>query len=198
MADRMRSRLACHELVGQHESAAADHRRPPTPFSNRRKRMNVMTRFASILPLLPLAFGGSAVLAAPHHSSGGNGGASATPCAMTDFVGGAPYPQGMGPFTDISYPNTSESVTGRVYVQQATYSGIWAGDPYAGSIVKVELYVDGSIVATQDYTARKMNPLLWNATTKGTHDLMLRMYSTDVDRTRQCYLDSPHEFPLVI
>lgn len=161
--------------------------------------MNVMTRFAAIVPL-SLAFGASSVLAGQHHSSGGSGGTggAAAPCAMSDFVGGAPYPQGMGPFSDISYPLTGESVTGRVYVQQGSYSGLWVGDPIVGSIVKIELYVDGSLVATQDLTARKSSPLLWTATTKGTHDLMLRMYSTNDGRTRQCYVDSPHEFPVVI
>jgi hypothetical protein len=117
---------------------------------------------------------------------------------MSDFIGGAPYPQGMGPFTEIGYPNTGESVTGRVYVQQGSYSGIWLGDPMVGSIVKIELYVDGSLAATQDLTARKSGALLWNATTQGTHDLMLRMYSTNYDRTRQCYVDSTHEYPVVM
>ena len=68
----------------------------------------------------------------------------------------------------------------------------------AGSIVKMELYVDGSLVATKDLTARKSSALLWNATVKGTHDLMLRVYSTNDDRTKQCYVDSPHEYPVVI
>lgn len=157
-----------------------------------------LTRLVAIIPLLSVAVDGSSVLAAPHHTSGGSGGTSVAACAMSDFVGDAAYPDGMGPFTDISYPVTGESVTGRVYVQQGSYSGIWVGDPMVGSMVKIELYVDGTLVATQDLTARKTSPLLWNATTKGNHDLMLRMYSTNYDRSRQCYLDSAHQFPVVI
>ena len=76
--------------------------------------MNRRNALKMILPLVPLVLGTTSTLAASHNSSGSS---SVLPCVMADFVGGAPYPEGMGPFTEITYPNTGESVTDRVYVQ---------------------------------------------------------------------------------
>jgi len=129
--------------------------------------------------------------------SGGTTGTSAPACVMTDFVGGAPYPAGLGPYTDVGYPNTGQTVTGQVYVQQASYSGIWVGDAMPGSITKIQLYVDGSLTATTDYTARKTASLIWNST-GGSHSLMLRMYSANMAGTKSCYVDSLLEWPLVL
>jgi len=159
--------------------------------------MKSKTRYTALLAILPFVVGATSSVAAPHNSGGG-GSTSAAPCVMSDFVGGAPYPAGMGPFSDITYPVTGESVTGRVYVQQGSYSGLWLGDPMVGSIVKMELYVDGALVATKDLTARKSGALMWSATSKGTHQLTLRVFSTNYDRTKVCYIDSLPEYPVVI
>jgi hypothetical protein len=162
--------------------------------------MNVRRHtYAVILSLSVPILGASSSYAAPHNGAGGSS-STALPCVMTDFVGGAPYPQGMGPVTEIAYPNTGEAVTGRVYVQQGSYSGIWVGDPMVGGITKIELYVDRSLVSTTDLMARKSSPLVWSTSgaAKGTHELQIRAFSTNFDRTKVCYVDSAYEYPSVL
>ena len=135
--------------------------------------------------------------AAPGHGGGSTGG-SALPCAYSDFVGGAPYPTGFGPVTEITYPNTGEYVTGRVYVQQGSYAGIWNGDSMPGGISQIQLFVDGALTATMVLGGKRLNPLLWNASGSGTHQVMVRMFSINLDKTKTCYVDSPPEYPVVL
>ena len=144
--------------------------------------------YAVILSLL------TPILISSSYAAPNNTGSTAAPCAVSDFVTG--YNAGV----TITYPVTAEAVTGKVYVQQASYPGFWLGDYSMGNMLKMELYVDGSQVATMDFTRRKLSPLLWDSSraAKGTHDLMLRVYTANDDGTKSCYADSAHAYPSVL
>ncbi len=141
--------------------------------------------------------------ASPPNHSGSDVTSSAQPCVMTDFVGGAPYPQGLGPVVGISYPTTGDAVTagkgGKVYVQNASYSGLWVNDPTVGGILEIQLFVDGNLASVMDLTSSRTTPLTWNTrnSSKGTHALLLRLYTVDFDSTRACFIDSEVEYPVL-
>src|SRR5215510_14239642 len=143
--------------------------------------------YAAILSLFGALLGASSGYAAPPNNTS----SASAPCVTSDFV------TGYDPGVMITYPVSGEAVTGKVYVQQASYPGFWLGDSSMADMLKIELYVDGSRVATMDFTRRKLSPLLWDSSraAKGTHDLMLRVYVSNDAGTNSCYADSPHQYP---
>ncbi len=150
-----------------------------------------------------LLLAGSSAHANPPNHSGSELTSYAQPCVMTDFVGGAPYPQGFGPVVGITYPTTGDAVTagkgGKVYVQNASYSGLWVNDPTVGGILEIQLFVDGNLASVMDLTSSRITPLTWNTrhSAKGTHALMLRLYTVDFDGTQACFVDSEVEYPVL-
>ena len=119
---------------------------------------------------------------------------SAQPCEMTDFDGGAAYPEGYGPYVFIGYPTTGDTVTGKVFVVFGAFAGTWLGDSGLGSIPEVHLLVDGNVTAVSSGAS-----LTWSTrqSAKGSHALQVRVYTMDLEHTKACYLDSPVEYPVV-
>src|SRR5262245_29610271 len=118
---------------------------------------------------------------------------SARPCDMTNFEGGAAYPQGYGPYVFLGYPKTGDTVTGRVYVVFGGFAGTWVGDSGLGSIPEVHLLVDGNVTAVSSGGS-----LLWRTRGgQGSHALQVRLYTRDLEGSRACYLDSAVEYVVV-
>jgi hypothetical protein len=119
---------------------------------------------------------------------------SAQPCEMTDFEGGAAYPEGYGPYVFVGYPKTGDTVTGRVYVVFGAFAGTWVADSGLGSIPEVHLLVDGNVTTVSSGTS-----LVWSTRQggKGSHALQVRLYTMDLEETRACYLDSAVEYAVV-
>src|SRR5262245_46419915 len=116
---------------------------------------------------------------------------------MSDFVGGAAYPQGEGPYAFIGRPATGDTVTGaKIYVVFGAFAGNWVNDPGLGIIPQVELFVDGSLASIWNGGS---TALIWNTrkTASGTHALIVRVYTMDIAKTRACYLDSEVENPVL-
>jgi hypothetical protein len=95
-------------------------------------------------------------------------------------------------------PLTGETVPagGTVYVNYGANSGVWVGDPTFGALLGVALYVDNVRNSVLDLSRGSTSPLPWNSPSLGQHELVLRAYVTDYDRTRTCYVESVPEYPI--
>ncbi len=112
------------------------------------------------------------------------------PCVLTDFL--------QSPAARIWSPVTGDTVpAGTVWVTWGANSGIWVGDPTFGALLGVQLFVDDQVNSFLDLTGGTVGPLAWSSATPGQHELTLRVYVTDLYRTRACYADSESEYPVV-
>lgn len=160
-----------------------------------RKNLVLVLAILGVFLLTPL----SADARPPRGGGGGNPYSSlisnAHPCVMSDFVGGLPYPQGWGPYVFFLYPNTGDTVPRKGYAQPSAFAGMWVGDTNMGSLLQIQLFVDGTKQSIWDPSSGTTSELPWS-TSVGTHAFMLRLYTMDWARTKACYLDSEIEYPV--
>jgi len=125
---------------------------------------------------------------------------AAQPCNPADFVGGAFYPLGQGPWAGLGHPFTGDSVTGTVYPSWGALSGWWLNDVANGIFLGSELLVDGSVVSTYNPYARRASPLAWATGKSGTgaHGVLVRIFTSNLERTKSCYLDSELHNPVYV
>ena len=153
--------------------------------------MKPKTLHVALLTAFLASVAASGSYAAPPSAPAPN---TALPCATAEFEAG------LGPLSELTYPVTGTVVSPtKITTQQNTWAGTWLGDAHPGRLLQAQLFVDKKLASTQDFTARKSTPLVWNASkaAQGMHELMLRVYVADDTDTDSCYLDSAYVYPVV-